>query len=412
MQIYLVGGAVRDELLNLPITDRDWVVVGTSTTTMQELGYRPVGRDFPVFLHPDTQEEYALARTERKTAAGHQGFEFNTSTEVTLEQDLQRRDLTINAIARSDQGEIIDPWNGRRDLQNRMLRHVSAAFAEDPLRVLRVARFNAKLAHLGFSVAAETLELMRKLSVSGELDALAPERIFTEIAHTLKYPNPAPFFDTLRDCGALEQILPELNQLFGVPQVAQYHPEIDSGVHTMMVLTQTCQLTDDPAARFAALCHDLGKGTTPADILPSHHGHEERGAALAEAVSARLRAPNEFRHLAVVTARYHTHCHRAFELKPGSILKLLLALDALRRPQRFEMFLIVCEGDSRGRQGFESRPYPQANYLRGAVAALKKLNSGDIADQASDAGENIADAIRHARLQIISAYRSNHTIKN
>ncbi len=408
MKIYLVGGAVRDELLQQPVADRDWVVVGSTPSTMQELGYRPVGKDFPVFLHPDTKEEYALARTERKTAAGHQGFEFNTSTEVTLEEDLQRRDLTINAIARSDDGEIIDPWNGRQDLDNRILRHVSPAFAEDPLRVLRVARFCAKLAPLGFNIAPETLQLMRSLSDSGELATLAPERIFAEIALSLKYLDPVPFFDTLRACNALEQILPELNQLFGVPQVAEHHPEIDCGIHTMMVLTQTCHLTRDPAARFASICHDLGKASTPAEILPSHHGHEDRGADITEALCARLRAPNEYRHLAVTTARYHTHCHRALELKPGSILKLLLALDALRRPQRFELFLQVCEGDARGRLGFENRRYPQSDYLRGALAQLKKLNAGDIADQASAAGEDIAAAIRHARLQIISGYRKQH----
>lgn len=408
MQIYLVGGAVRDELLNQPVSDRDWVVVGTTPATMQELGYRAVGKDFPVFLHPDTKEEYALARTERKTAAGHQGFEFNTAVEVTLEQDLQRRDLTINAIARSNTGEIIDPWNGRQDLHNKILRHVSPAFAEDPLRVLRVARFCAKLAPLGFTVAAETLALMRSLADSGELTTLTAERVFGEISLALKYQNPVPFFDTLRSCGALQHLLPELDQLYGVPQVAKYHPEVDCGIHTMMALTQTCHLTGDPAARFASICHDLGKASTPADILPSHHGHEDRGAEITDALSTRMRVPNEYKHLAIITARYHTHCHRAFELKAGSLLKLLTALDALRRPQRFELFLKVCEGDARGRLGFEDRPYPQADYLRGALSQLGKLNSGEIADQASAAGADIAECIKNARLQMIAAYRKQH----
>lgn len=408
MQIYLVGGAVRDQLLGHQSSDRDWVVIGSSPLTMQELGYLPVGKDFPVFLHPDTKEEYALARTERKTTAGYHGFEFNTSSEVTLEQDLERRDLTINAMALNTNGEIIDPWNGREDLKNKVLRHVSPAFAEDPLRVLRVARFCAKLTPLGFTIAPETLTLMQNLSESGELATLAPERLFAEMAQSLSYPDPVPFFTTLRDCGALEKIFPELAQLFGVPQVAEYHPEIDSGIHTMMVLSQTCLLTKNQAARFASVCHDLGKGTTPDELLPSHHGHEERGAELATVVADRLKAPNEYRTLAVLTARFHSHCHRALQLKTGSLLKLLMSLDAIRRPERFELFLLICEGDARGRLGFEDRPYPQADYLRGVYSAVKAINAGEIAKQATEAGKPIADMIRDTRLQVISGYRKEN----
>ncbi len=408
LQTYLVGGAVRDQLLGHQSADRDWVVVGASPLIMQELGYLPVGKDFPVYLHPDTKEEYALARTERKTAKGYHGFEFDTSSNVTLEQDLQRRDLTINAMALSDSGDIIDPWNGRRDLENRVLRHVSPAFAEDPLRVLRVARFCARLSPLGFTIAPETLALMQSLSDSGELTTLAQERIFAELAQSLSYPNPVPFFMTMRDCRALEKIFPELDQLFGVPQVAKYHPEIDSGIHTMMVLTQTCLLTDNSAARFASVCHDLGKGTTPGNLLPSHHGHEERGADLTITVANRLKVPNDHRNLAVLTARYHSHCHRALQLKTGSLLKLLSALDAFRRPDRFELFLLVCEGDARGRLGLEARPYPQANYLRGLFKQVNTIKAGEIAKQATEAGKPIADLIRETRLQVISSYRKEH----
>ena len=403
-----MGGAVRDQLLGYPIMDRDWVVVGATPELMQELGYRPVGKDFPVFLHPDTKEEYALARTERKVSRGYRGFEFNTSLDVTLEQDLQRRDLTINAIAQSKSGRLIDPWNGQTDLQNRILRHVSPAFAEDPLRVLRVARFHARLSPLGFSVAPQTLDLMRSLSDSGELASLAPERVFAELIQSLQYANPRPFFDTLRECGALEKIFPEVDCLFGVPQVAEHHPEIDTGIHTMMVLSQTCRLSENLAARFAAICHDLGKGTTPKDLLPHHYGHEERGAKLAEKLTQRLKTPREYRDLAILTARYHTHCHRAFELKPGTLLKLLLSLDALRRSNRFKQYLLICESDYRGRLGLEERPYPQALYLQSLAKQVQTINASEIASRAKAAGKPVADLIHRERLNVITAFKKNY----
>jgi len=407
MKIYLVGGAVRDHLLGQPVNDRDWVVVGATPQQMQELGYQPVGADFPVFLHPGTHEEHALARTERKSAIGYRGFTFNTSTEVTLEDDLLRRDLTINAIAQSPDGDLIDPYNGRGDLDARILRHVSPAFAEDPLRVLRVARFCAKLAPFGFTIAPETLAFMRELSASEELTSLTPERVFSELRRALSYPDPWPFFATLRDCGALEVLLPEVDRLFGVPQVATYHPEIDTAVHTRLALQQTVAATDNVAVRYACLCHDLGKGTTPADLLPHHYGHEERGAELADGLSRRLRAPNEYRELAVLTARYHSHCHRAMELKPGTLLKLLSAMDALRRGERFEHFLTICEADARGRTGFEQRNYPQADYLRQAVAALTEMDTAGIVAAAQANEQDIGTAIKDARLQRLSVFRKN-----
>ena len=408
MQVYLVGGAVRDQLLGYPIMDRDWVVVGATPELMQKSGYRPVGKDFPVFLHPDTKEEYALARTERKVSRGYRGFEFNTSLDVTLEQDLQRRDLTINAIAQSKSGQLVDPWNGQTDLQNRILRHVSPAFAEDPLRVLRVARFHARLSPLGFSVAPQTLDLMRSLSDSGELASLAPERVFAELIQSLQYANPGPFFDTLRECGALEKIFPEFDCLFGVPQVAKHHPEIDTGIHTMMVLSQTCRLSESRAARFAAICHDLGKGTTPKDLLPHHYGHEERGAKLTEKLAQRLKTPKEYRDLAILTARYHTHCHRAFELKPGTLLKLLLSLDALRRSERFKLYLLICESDYRGRLGLEERSYPQALYLKSLAKQVQTINASEIASRAKAAGKPVADLIHRERLNVITAFKKNY----
>jgi tRNA nucleotidyltransferase (CCA-adding enzyme) len=406
LKTYLVGGAVRDELLNIPASDLDWVVVGATPDDMVARGYRPVGKDFPVFLHPDTNEEYALARTERKTAAGYHGFTFNTSTEVTLEQDLQRRDLTINAIAKDEKGAIIDPWNGVADLQDRLLRHISPAFAEDPLRVLRVARFAARFAHLGFTIAPETLELMSDLSASGELQTLAAERIWQEMHAALGVEQPEAFFNALRECDALVEVFPELNRLFGVPQPAQHHPEIDCAVHTMLAVRQICLLTRDSATRFATLCHDLGKGTTPKDLLPSHHGHEARGAELCKALCARLRTPAEHRDLAVLTANFHTHCHRALELKPGTLLRLMESLDALRRPKRFNNFLLCCTADARGRLGAESTPYPQADYLRGAMDALRDINAGEIAVQLETRdGTAIAAAIRKAKLTALTDYR-------
>lgn len=402
--VYLVGGALRDEILAQPVADRDWVVVGATPKDMQEMGYRQVGKDFPVYLHPETHEEYALARTERKVSAGHQGFAFDTSLSVTLEEDLLRRDLTINAIAKDSDGNLIDPYGGVTDIKLRILRHVSPAFAEDPLRVLRVARFCAKLKPFGFSIAGETLALMTDITASGELETLSVERIWTEFQRALSYPDPQPFIDTLRHCGALQTLLPELNALYGVPQKAEYHPEVDCGIHNEMVLQQICGITDDPVARFAALCHDLGKATTPQDTLPAHYGHEERGAVIAETLAKRLRLPNDYRQLAVLTARYHTHCHRALELKATSVLKLLSNLDAFRRPERFELYLQVCEADARGRKGLEKRDYPQANYLRGAMVAAENIDTAAIAANAKEEERDIAAEIRSARITALKTF--------
>jgi tRNA nucleotidyltransferase (CCA-adding enzyme) len=374
MKIHLVGGAVRDALLGLSTSDRDWVVTGATPAQMQALGYRPVGKDFPVFLHPHSKEEYALARTERKSGHGYKGFVFNADPAVTLEEDLQRRDLTINAIARTEDGQIIDPWGGVRDLEARVLRHVSPAFAEDPLRVLRVARFAARFAPLGFRVAPETLTLMRQLSSSGELQHLVAERVWQEMEKALGEPAPAEFFRVLRECGALQVILPEVDALFGVPQPALHHPEIDTGVHVLMCLEQAARLSADPVVRFATLVHDLGKGTTLRAYWPSHHGHEERGVALIAALSERLRVPTRFAAIGRLVSQYHTHCHRAGQLRADTLLKLLEALDAFRRPLQLTQFLLACEADARGRTGFEERPYPQADRVRAAFAAASAID--------------------------------------
>lgn len=398
MQIYLVGGAVRDRLLGLPVQERDWVVVGATPDDMLALGYRPVGKDFPVFLHPESHEEYALARTERKTGRGYHGFEFHSAPQVTLTDDLKRRDLTINALAEDAQGKLIDPYGGRRDLDARVLRHVSPAFAEDPVRVLRVARFAARFAPLGFKPAPETLALSRTMAANGEVDALVAERVWQETIKALAADKPSVFFQTLRDCGALAKVFPELDRLFGVPQPAEHHPEIDTGVHVMLVLDQAARLSPDPAVRFAALVHDLGKGTTPANKLPHHYGHEERGAELVDALCERLRVPREFRELALLTARFHGKVHRAAELRPETALRLLQDCDVFRRPQRFEQLLLACEADARGRSGLEARPYPQAELLRRARAAAAAVN---IPGGAS--GAEIGKRLNQARLLAVRA---------
>jgi tRNA nucleotidyltransferase (CCA-adding enzyme) len=400
MDIFLVGGAVRDELLGLPVKDRDWVVVGATPEQMLGQGYLQVGRDFPVFLHPDSREEYALARTERKSGKGYKGFTVHASPDVTLEEDLQRRDLTINAMARNSTGELIDPCNGRADLEARLLRHVSPAFAEDPLRVLRVARFAARFAHLGFGIAPETLSLMQAITASGELAHLVPERIWQEVHGALQSSSPQVFTETLRACGALKVLLPELEALFGVPQPEHFHPEIDTGIHTLMALEQAARMTSDPQVRFAAMVHDLGKGTTPTELWPSHTGHEERGAQLLDDIGTRLRIPNDFLELGILVSRFHTRCHRATRHKAEDLLETLEWTDALRRPDRFEQFLLACEADSRGRTGLENRPYPQADLLRKLLSAIRCIDiRGLLAQQQSR--DDPGPIIRQARIRVI-----------
>ncbi len=377
MEIYAVGGAVRDELLGLPVKDRDWVVVGATPQDMLAQGFVAVGRDFPVFLHPHSHEEYALARTERKTAPGYTGFAFHAAPGVTLEQDLVRRDLTINAIAKDQAGAIIDPHHGRVDLAARVLRHVSPAFAEDPVRVLRVARLAARFAD--FSIAAETLELMRSMVAAGEVDALVSERVWQELARGLMEARPSRMFDVLRDCGALLRLLPELDALWGVPQRADYHPEVDTGVHVMMVIDMSARLAAALPTRFAALMHDLGKGVTPADILPRHYGHEAKSVALLEAICERLRVPTDCRDVARLVARFHSDIHRVEQLRAETRLTVLERCDALRRPDRFELILRACEADYRGRLGWEERDYTPAAAWRGALAAVRAVDAGAIA---------------------------------
>ena len=404
MQVYLVGGAVRDEQLGLPVKERDWCVVGATPAEMKAAGYKQVGKDFPVFLHPETGEEYALARTERKTAAGYHGFEFHTDSGVTIEDDLGRRDLTINAIAEDSDGNLVDPYDGIADIRNRILRHVSDAFIEDPVRVLRVARFAARFAHLGFVIAPETLALMRQITADGEIDALVPDRVWKETETALLGRDSRVYFETLRECGALAVLFPEIDRLFGVPQPKQWHPEVDTGVHVMMVLDQAAKLSPDLEVRFAALVHDLGKGTTRKHALPSHPGHERRGVKLIRRLAERLPVPNACRDLGILVSEYHTHCHRAFELRAATILRMLEATDAFRRPRRFEQFLLACEADARGREGLEDRHYTQVDLLRGAFAAASGIDAAAIA--ASHEGKAIGEAIRRERLTAVEAFRA------
>jgi tRNA nucleotidyltransferase (CCA-adding enzyme) len=402
MEVYLVGGAVRDELLGLPVRERDWVVVGASPEDMEQLGYRPVGRDFPVFLHPETHEEYALARTERKTGRGYRGFEVHCATDVTLEDDLRRRDLTINAMARDATGRLVDPYGGQADLERKLLRHVSEAFAEDPVRILRVARFAARFAPLGFTVAPGTVELMRGVVASGEVDALVPERVWQETLKALSEPRPDAFLAVLRDCGALARIFPELDALWGVPQPPRWHPEIDTGVHMLLVMQAAARLSDNPRVRFAALMHDLGKGETPPDLWPRHIGHEDRGAKLVRQLSDRLRVPTDFRHLAELTARWHGLAHRALELKASTVLQLFEHCDALRRPDRFREFLLACEADFRGRTGWEARSYPEAGLLASALDAALAATL-EASERRGLSGEQIGEALRKKRLKAVGA---------
>ncbi|MGH8435528.1 MAG: multifunctional CCA addition/repair protein [Pseudomonas sp.] len=404
MQIYKVGGAVRDRLLGRPVTDIDWLVVGATAEEMHAKGFRPVGEDFPVFLHPESGEEYALARTERKSGRGYGGFTFFASPEVTLEEDLIRRDLTINAMAEDDQGALHDPYGGQRDLATRLLRHVSPAFAEDPLRVLRVARFAARYAPLGFRVAPETLELMRKLSESGELLALTPERSWKEISRALLEPCPDVFIEVLRDCGALKALLPEIDTLFGVPQPAAHHPEIDTGTHVLSVLRQCAEHAQPLTVRWACLLHDLGKGLTPESQWPRHLAHEPNGLRLIRTVNERCKAPRDCQELALLVGEYHTHGHRALELKPATLLELLQSFDVYRRPQRFEEFIAACEMDARGRLGLEQRDYPQAAYLRGAAEAARAVTVQPLLAQGFQ-GAELGAALKRERLTALKAYK-------
>lgn len=404
MDIYLVGGAVRDELLDYPVTEHDWVVVGARPEDLLAQGYTQVGKDFPVFLHPQTKDEYALARTERKQGHGYTGFTVDCAPSVTLEEDLLRRDLTINAMARDDQGNVIDPHGGLRDLEQRVLRHVSDAFVEDPLRVLRTARFAARFARLDFCVAPETLALMAEIVEQDELAHLPKERVWREMERALGEDNPEVFIEVLRDCGALQKLLPEVAALFGVPQPAEHHPEIDTGEHVLMALQQTARMACATEVRFAVLLHDLGKGTTPEQDLPRHIAHEERGAKLVDAACERLRVPRRYRDLARVVCRFHTHCHRALQLRGKTLLKVLSATDALRRPEHFEAFLQACEADARGRLGLEQRGYPQADYLRQALAAAKEISAAQFAAERLS-GKALGEAINTARIRRLETLR-------
>jgi len=406
MEVYLVGGAVRDEQLGLPVKERDWCVVGATPDDLRNLGYKAVGTDFPVFLHPDTGEEYALARTERKTGSGYHGFTFHTSPDVTIEEDLARRDLTINAMAKDPDGKLIDPCNGLADIQSKTLRHVSDAFAEDPVRILRAARFAARFRGLGFHVADETMHLMNRMVVNGEADALVPERVWKETEAALAGSDPQVFLEVLRECGALAVVFPEVDALFGIPQPEKWHPEIDCGIHSLMVLEQAAALSTDADVRFAALVHDLGKATTAKRLLPKHAGHEKRSVKLVNSLSKRLQIPAAFRELGCLAAEFHAHTHRAFELRSSTVLKVLNRVDAFRRPARFEKFLLACEADARGRTGFEDRPYPQAKYFRDAWHAASDVGISDLTE--SDlSGEEIGKEVATRRRRAITEVKKN-----
>lgn len=399
MQVYLVGGAVRDHLLGLPVQERDWVVVGATPETMLAQGFRAVGKDFPVFLHPDSHEEYALARTERKTAPGYKGFAIHADADVTLEQDLLRRDLTINAIAMTPEGDIIDPYGGRSDLEQRIFRHVSPAFAEDPVRILRAARFTARFQRLGFTIAPETLALMQEMVNAGEVDHLVPERVWAEVCKALIEKSPSAFFYTLKDCGALAVIFPEIDNLFGVPQPPKYHPEIDTGVHVMMALEQAALLSPKTEVRFAALVHDLGKALSPKDNLPHHHDHEAKGLPLLDVLCTRLRVPNNFKTLAQHVMRYHTHSHKAKELKPSTLVDLFSNLGVFKQQSHLPDFLLACEADAKGRTGLEQQPYPQALYLQGLAEAAGKITAAAVPDKFT--GEQIGIELRRLRIDAV-----------
>lgn len=404
MQIYLVGGAVRDTLLGREVTERDWVVVGATPAQLLAQGYCQVGKDFPVYLHPESKEEYALARIERKTGIGYTGFAFDASNHVTLEQDLIRRDLTINAMALDHTGALIDPFNGQADLQNKILRHVSDAFVEDPLRVFRVARFAARYAEYGFSIADETLALMSQIAESGELQSLTAERIWKETSRSLLEPTPEVYFESLKACNALQSWFAELDALWGVPNPPQYHPEVDTGIHTMLVLQQAAKLSDNLAVRFAALLHDLGKALTPKDKWPSHHGHEGLGVASVKRLCERLKVPNECKELALLTCEYHGHVHKARELKPATILNLFNQCDIWRKPERFQLMLTACTADARGRPTFETTPYPQADYLLQCYKAAEQVDVQTFLKKGLK-GPKIKEALSQARITAIKAVK-------
>lgn len=407
MKTYLVGGAVRDRLLDYPVVEQDWLVVGATPDLLLAQGYRPVGKDFPVFLHPVTHEEYALARTERKTGHGYKGFAVNAEPTVTLEEDLQRRDLTINAMAMDSEGHLFDPFGGRHDLQQRILRHVSSAFCEDPVRILRVARFAARYAHLGFRLADETRILMQQMVLQGEADHLVAERVWAELFKALGEATPAAFFEILGDCGALKVIFPEIDALFGVPQPEKYHPEIDTGVHSLLVLTQAAKLSNKPEVRLAALLHDLGKALTPPQYWPSHHGHECAGLPVLERFCQRLRVPKGYKQLAAHVMQYHTHCHRACELRPETLVDMFLAMGVFKDTQHLHDFLLACEADARGRTGLEHQPYPQAEYVRVAFEAARTVDTQSVL-QAGLKGTQIGAAIHQLRSHAVKLFKQNY----
>ena len=413
MKVYLVGGAVRDQLLGLPVKDRDWIVVGAIPSTLLSLGYQQVGKDFPVFLNPKTKEEYALARTERKSSAGYTGFICDFSPTITLEQDLIRRDLTINAMAQSEDGEIIDPYGGKQDLENRILRHISPAFSEDPLRVLRVARFAARYHSLGFKIASETLSLMVELAQSGELQHLTAERVCLETEKALNEKNPEIYFETLHKTGALSVLFPEIDALYGVPNPVKHHPEVDSFIHTMLVLKQAVNLTENnptlnkSAVRFAAICHDLGKALTPQNILPHHYGHEQAGIKPTRALCKRLKVPSYYQELAEMTCEFHTHIHKAFELRAETVITLFNRFDVWRKPQRFQEFLQVCLADTRGRTGFENKDYPQIDYIN---QLLHAANEVDVQQVIADGFEKqeIRNELMKRRILAVKQTKANY----
>ncbi len=408
MKAYLVGGAVRDTLLNLPVRERDWVVLEETPEAMLQKGFTKVGKDFPVFLHPKTKDEYALARTERKTTHGYKGFAVCATPDVSLEEDLLRRDLTINAMAMLDNGEIIDPYGGQEDLKNRVFRHISPAFCEDPVRILRIARFCARYQHLGFHIAPETQKLMQDMVTQGEINHLVPDRVWAETAKALSEQSPSAYFQALRDCGALARIFPEIDSLFGVPQTAVYHPEIDTGIHTLMVLDQAVLLSDKTTVRFAALMHDLGKALTPSTNWPSHHGHETLGLSALTALCTRLRVPNNYQKLAQQVMQYHTHCHRAFELKASTLCTTLASLNAFKTDNHLNDFLLACEADAKGRLGFENSAYPQANYILAAQKAGSDIDSSTVLN-GNLQGKEIGIAINRLRTAEISKIKTQYT---